>query len=42
MRLFNFKKRSNEGITQSVDDVLLKGILSGNKIGRDEALNIRR
>lgn len=40
MRLFNFKKRSNEGITQSVDDVLLKGILSGNKIGRDEALNI--
>ena len=40
MGLFNFRKRRAESITPAVEDVLLKGLIKNNNIGKNEALNI--
>lgn len=40
MRFFNFKKRDREVDPSTVDDVLLRAILSGESIKREEALTL--
>ncbi len=40
MKLFNFKKRSNENAISSSDDVLLSSFLENQAISKKEAMNI--
>ena len=40
MKLFNFKKRSEENVISSSDDVLLSSFLTSQVITKDQAMNI--